>query len=181
MTRKSDEASIDARNQWIIDRNKRNQMASSEDALTVVLTDGVRGKMVSNEEERKQILDALESVKTAPIALDSEKKYRIQFCTGCAQYLLAELGQKECISCKTAFKYIGDDDPSALDTQEGGSHYKDMKIQPVEFITANDLDFLQGNVVKYIARHKAKNGAQDVRKALHYCQLILELQYGEKP
>lgn len=70
---------------------------------------------------------------------------------------------------------------SALDTQEGGSHYKDMKIQPVEFITANDLDFLQGNVVKYIARHKAKNGAQDVRKALHYCQLILELQYGEKP
>lgn len=71
--------------------------------------------------------------------------------------------------------------PSALDTQEGGDHYKDMKIQPVEFITANDMDFLQGNVVKYIARHKAKNGAQDVRKALHYCQLILELQYGEKP
>lgn len=71
--------------------------------------------------------------------------------------------------------------PSALDTQEGGDHYKDMKIQPVEFITANDLDFLQGNVVKYIARHKAKNGAQDVRKALHYCQLILELQYWEKP
>lgn len=71
--------------------------------------------------------------------------------------------------------------PSALDTQEGGDHYKDMKIQPVEFITANDLDFLQGNVVKYIARHKAKNGAQDVRKALHYCQMILELQYGEKP
>lgn len=70
---------------------------------------------------------------------------------------------------------------SALDTQEGGSHYKDMKIQPVEFITANDMDFLQGNVVKYIARHKAKNGALDVRKALHYCQLILELQYGEKP
>lgn len=70
---------------------------------------------------------------------------------------------------------------SALDKQEGGDHYKTMKIQPVEFITENGMDFLQGNVVKYIARHKAKNGAADVRKALHYCQLILELQYGEKP
>jgi hypothetical protein len=70
---------------------------------------------------------------------------------------------------------------SSLETQEGGSHYKDMKIQPLEFIHANNLDYMQGNVVKYITRHKAKNGAQDVRKALHYCQLILELQYGEKP
>ncbi len=70
---------------------------------------------------------------------------------------------------------------SALETQEGGSHYRDMAIQPVEFIHANGLDFFQGNVIKYISRHKVKNGAQDVRKALHYCQLILELQYGEKP
>lgn len=68
---------------------------------------------------------------------------------------------------------------SALDVQEGGNHYKDLAIQPVEYIDANKLDYFQGNVVKYITRHKAKNGAQDVRKALHYCQLILELQYKE--
>ena len=68
---------------------------------------------------------------------------------------------------------------SALETQAGGSHYKDMKVQPVEYIQANGLDYLQGNVVKYITRHKAKNGAEDIRKAIHYCQLILELQYGE--
>ena len=68
---------------------------------------------------------------------------------------------------------------SALDTQHGGDHYKKLKIQPIEFIYANELDFLQGNVVKYITRHKDKNGSADVRKALHYCQLILELQYEE--
>ena len=70
---------------------------------------------------------------------------------------------------------------SALETQEGGDHYKKLKIQPIEFIDANSLDFLQGNVVKYITRHKDKNGSADVRKALHYCQLILELQYKESP
>ena len=70
---------------------------------------------------------------------------------------------------------------SALDIQEGGDHYRKLKIQPIEYIHANELDFLQGNVVKYITRHKSKNGAADVRKALHYCQLILELQYKEVP
>jgi hypothetical protein len=69
---------------------------------------------------------------------------------------------------------------SALNVQEGGDHYKKLKIQPIEFIHANELDFLQGNVVKYITRHKDKNKAADVRKALHYCQLILELQYKEE-
>lgn len=74
----------------------------------------------------------------------------------------------------------------ATETQVGGSHYKDMGIQPVSYIHANKLSFLEGNVVKYITRHKAKNGRADVEKAIHYCQLILELEYGvgtadEKP
>lgn len=68
---------------------------------------------------------------------------------------------------------------SALDTQAGGSHYKNLAIQPVEYIQANGLDYLQGNIVKYITRHKAKNGAEDIKKAIHYCQLILELEYEE--
>jgi hypothetical protein len=45
----------------------------------------------------------------------------------------------------------------------------------------NGLDFLQGNIVKYATRHKDKKGAEDVRKIIHYAQMILELQYGEKP
>lgn len=68
---------------------------------------------------------------------------------------------------------------NALEKQEGGSHYKDMAIQPVEFITANDLGFLEGNVIKYICRHHAKNGAEDIRKAIHYCELLLQTKYGE--
>lgn len=69
---------------------------------------------------------------------------------------------------------------SALDDQAGGNHYKDLAIQPVEYIHKNQLPYLEGNVVKYVTRHKSKNGAEDIRKAIHYCQLILELEYGEK-
>jgi hypothetical protein len=67
----------------------------------------------------------------------------------------------------------------ALERQVAGSHYKDLPIQPVEYIHANKLTYLAGNVVKYISRHKAKGGAADVRKAIHYCELILELEYGD--
>jgi hypothetical protein len=66
---------------------------------------------------------------------------------------------------------------SALDTQVGGDHYKQMKIQPVEFIVENNIPYCEANVIKYISRHKSKNGAQDVRKAIHYCELILKMQY----
>lgn len=66
-----------------------------------------------------------------------------------------------------------------LQSQVGGSHYKDLKIQPIEYIHANGLDFLTGNIIKYASRHKMKNGAEDVRKIIHYAQLILKLDYGE--
>ena len=76
--------------------------------------------------------------------------------------------------------------PNALDVQVGGSHYKDCAIQPIEYIHANKLGFAEGNVVKYITRHRQKHGADDVKKVIHYCQLLLELEYGadatsEKP
>ena len=68
----------------------------------------------------------------------------------------------------------------ALDTQVGGQHYKGMKIQPTEYAHANKLGFLEGNVVKYISRHDKKNGREDVEKAIHYCQMILQMEYDEK-
>lgn len=68
--------------------------------------------------------------------------------------------------------------PNALAVQVGGSHYKDCAIQPIEYIHANKLGFAEGNVVKYITRHRQKHGADDVKKAIHYCQLLLELEYG---
>ena len=71
------------------------------------------------------------------------------------------------------------EEDNPLDKQEGGNHYKDCKIQPIEYITANNLDFMQGNIVKYATRHKNKNGAEDIKKIKHYCDLILKLQYNE--
>ena len=64
----------------------------------------------------------------------------------------------------------------ALDRQVGSTqHYKDFKIQPIEFITANKLSFIQGNVIKYICRYDKKNGKEDIDKAIHYCELLKEL------
>ena len=71
------------------------------------------------------------------------------------------------------------EEATALQKQVNGSHYVDMAIQPIEFITANELDFLQGNIIKYVCRHKKKNGADDIKKAIHYCELLLQMEYGE--
>jgi hypothetical protein len=67
-----------------------------------------------------------------------------------------------------------------LSQQEGGNHYKGLAIQPVEFIQANKLSFLEGCVVKRVCRHRAKNKAEDIRKAIHELRLILKLEYGEE-
>ena len=66
-----------------------------------------------------------------------------------------------------------------LERQVGGDHYRSMAIQPVEFIAANGLDFLAGSAIKYLCRHRAKGGRQDIEKAIHYCELILATQYRE--
>ena len=68
---------------------------------------------------------------------------------------------------------------NALDVQEGGNHYKKCKIQPIEYIHANNIGYLEGNVIKYVTRHKDKNGVEDIKKAMHYLELILEMQYGD--
>jgi hypothetical protein len=70
---------------------------------------------------------------------------------------------------------------SALNKQIDGTHYKDMPIQPIEFITKNKLDWYQGNIVKYASRHHNKGGADDLRKVIHYAELALEAQYGAPP
>jgi hypothetical protein len=69
------------------------------------------------------------------------------------------------------------EDIVALDKQVGGNHYKGMKIQPVEFIYANDIPYLEGNVIKYVCRHRNKNGVDDLLKAQHYIDLLIALEY----
>ena len=62
--------------------------------------------------------------------------------------------------------------------QIGGSHYKDMKIQPSKFINDNKLLFAEGNAIKYICRHAHKGEVQDLEKAKHYIDMIIERDYG---
>jgi hypothetical protein len=69
----------------------------------------------------------------------------------------------------------------ATSDQEGGEHYKRLAIQPIDFIQANNLNFCEGNVVKYLCRHRLKGGAEDLRKAKHYIDLLLEHEYGGSP
>jgi len=65
---------------------------------------------------------------------------------------------------------------SALNKQVGGSHYKDFSIQPVEFIQKNGLGFCEGNAIKYLCRWKEKGGIQDLQKAIHYVELLIEME-----
>ena len=76
---------------------------------------------------------------------------------------------------KDMFKGIG---YKSLDKQHGGSHYKKFKIQPAEFINENKLLFEEGNAIKYICRHSAKGKEEDIKKAIHYLEMILERDYN---
>ena len=67
-----------------------------------------------------------------------------------------------------------------LIAQEGGGHYKDRGIQPLEYTMKNNLSFCEGNVVKYISRYKSKNGIEDLAKVIHYALLASYEEYGEQ-
>ena len=67
---------------------------------------------------------------------------------------------------------------NALDVQVGGGHYKNMVIQPVEFITKNNLGYIEGCIIKYICRYKNKNGKQDLDKIIHFVELLIDLKYA---
>ena len=66
---------------------------------------------------------------------------------------------------------------TAYKKQIGGSHYKDMIMQPSEFINKNRLPFAEGSAIKYICRHAAKGKEQDIDKAIHYLEMIKERDY----
>ena len=65
--------------------------------------------------------------------------------------------------------------------QIGGDHYLKCGIMPTTYIRANNLDFFEGNIIKYATRHKEKGGAEDIKKVIHYAEMILEDVYGILP
>ena len=68
---------------------------------------------------------------------------------------------------------------SAYDKQIGGSHYRSFKIQPSKFVIENELLFPEGSVIKYICRHRFKNGKEDLLKAIHFIEMIIERDYSK--
>lgn len=62
--------------------------------------------------------------------------------------------------------------------QVGGSHYKNMKIQPVEFILANNMGFCEGNIIKYVCRYAQKGGVEDLEKVIHYANILIKTLKG---
>lgn len=65
---------------------------------------------------------------------------------------------------------------SALDTQVGGDHYKKLKIQPVEYMHANGIPFIEGCIIKYASRWRDKGGIADLEKIKHFAQLLIDLE-----
>jgi len=77
------------------------------------------------------------------------------------------------------FNSIGDF-MSVYNKQIGGTHYKKMKIQPSKFVIENKLLFPEGSVIKYICRHRYKNGKEDLEKAKHFIDMIIERDYKDE-
>lgn len=63
-----------------------------------------------------------------------------------------------------------------MERQEGGSHYKGLKIQPIEYIHANGIPFAEGSVIKYVTRWRDKGGLKDLEKARHFIDMLIELE-----
>lgn len=76
----------------------------------------------------------------------------------------------------TEFTEMSIEELDALNKQVAGSHYKDLPIQPVEYIYANALGYFEGNVIKYVSRWRKKNGIADLEKAKHYIELLIQLE-----
>jgi len=90
-----------------------------------------------------------------------------------------ELKKQGVINSKVKLKELKNLLLSVYDKQIGGTHYKKMKIQPSEFVIENKLLFPEGNVIKYICRHPYKGGKEDLEKAKHFIDMIIERDYSK--
>ena len=77
----------------------------------------------------------------------------------------------------TLKQQLDSDGEAVWDKQHGGSHYQKYKIQPSKFVVENELLYPEGCAIKYIIRHRDKNGKEDILKAIHFLEMILERDY----
>ena len=116
------------------------------------------------------------------VSPDPAKELPVQFAdanfVGVVRDDFADYEQAEAEKAKVDGLAAAHAEQSANATQVGGDHYKTQVIQPWDFIASNGIGFLAGNVVKYVARYKAKNGMEDLKKARHYLDKLIETEGG---
>jgi hypothetical protein len=105
--------------------------------------------------------------------------WRNQECVTCGTIFRGKDGRANCAICLADRERKHAPKGSALSNQIGGVHYKDLPIQPVEFCQKNKLNYCEANAIKYLCRHRDKGGREDLEKAKHYIDLLLEIEYPE--
>lgn len=119
--------------------------------------------------------------------LDIGDVVRVTFSEGESLWVLSKTGKLVSVCASRVFKCVEDGENKVesklynpLIAQEGGGHYKNRGIQPIEYSEANNLGACQHSVVKYITRHQDKNGIEDLSKIIHFTFLEAFFKYGEQ-
>lgn len=100
--------------------------------------------------------------------------------TDCQHLFHVEHGNEiRCTDCGEVLYVREPVSASALDDQVGGNHYTDLAIQPAEYCQRNRLPYCESSVVRYVTRHRGKNGREDLEKAIHCLRLLIEMEYPE--
>ena len=105
---------------------------------------------------------------------DEDYRYALEHYIDLEHYIAKETLNDKVASAEVARQEF----ITPFDTQINGDHYKLLPIQPMKFALANGLDYAQGNVIKYVIRHASKNGKDDLLKAIHNIELMIEHYYG---
>ena len=153
-----------------------------------------RGDVIVTHNEAKKKIFRLRDGITAKVAYENRRRYAdprkpkpeefptINFLTEpsvAKNYPLPETYEQLLKQTSDEFNAPEINIESPLLSQVGGSHYKDMSIQPITYILANNIGFAEGSIIKYISRYKAKNGLQDLQKAKHFIEILIEQQSNQ--
>ena len=120
--------------------------------------------------------DIVERTEYSTSGLQEGKRYAVERVTDCGDIIVrGHPGAFFARNFKLVAREENDtDDVAPLAIQHGGNHYKKLKIQPVEYIMANGIPYMEGNVIKYCTRWRDKGGIEDLKKAKHYLEILIE-------
>lgn len=128
----------------------------------------------------------LQKEKSCQTCLYGKRSFPNTLCEDCTQNSLYQWVPNEetvkayVLKCQPGEASVSVTEETANDVQVAGKHYKDKSIQPWDYIYANNLCYFTGNCVKYVSRWKDKGGVDDLKKARHYLDKLIELEEGKK-